>query len=199
MKTEVSAGTILQKFYELRQKHAGKKPPAFFRKRVWGHAEAYLAWCGKAGVRDPLAFLEYRFEAAQHTGYVPQLHQLRSNKLAALWKGFKRDEHDVQKWSDDLHDRAGSRRSQLVRQLRILTPGHEAAKQPYASPERRQLCLAELDLTGGFHPDSAFCPACPLAVQCAAQLYQRYGFDVVSLRAGRLHALPRKVTMALVS
>lgn len=194
-----SAGTVLQRYYELREKHGGKKPPRYFRKGAWKHAGDFLAWCVKAGIENPLGFLQYRFEAAEHTGYVPTLIQLRSNHLAELWHSFKEADHDVQEWSDRMHAKAGSREKQQLVALRILTPGHEAVKQPYRLQAQEALCLASIELSGGYHPESRWCPQCPKAVECAAALYRAYGFDVVSLRAGRLHALPREVAAALVS
>ena len=85
-----------------------------------------------------------------------------------------------------------------VKELRVLTRGMEAAKHPYVTTGRHELCLAEIEYTGGFHPASRACTACPIGVRCAAKLYQQHGFDVVSLRAGRLHVLPREIAAAAV-
>ncbi len=193
----VNAGDVLKTYYRLREDR-GTRPPTYYRKRCWEHAEAFLAWCAKQEIDNPLGFLRYRFEVGDHGRYVPKLNQLRSNKLAEVWRQWR----EGQQLEDDhavvLEQKAGTKAEQAIKELRLLTRGMEAAKHPYASTGRHELCLAEVDVTGGFHPESRYCPTCPVGVRCAAQLYQRHGFDVVSLRAGRLHVLPREVAAAAV-
>lgn len=195
----ITAGRILQSYYQLRHDYGGPPPPKALRfKKQWDHATAYLTWSEAAGV-DPLLFLRYRFEAAKHTGYIPKLHQLRSYQLAEIFKSeWKQDELSLSAAYDRLKAKAGTREQQTVKALRVLTHGHEAAKYPYISTGRWELCLAEINLSGGFHPSSRYCPTCPVAVRCAAELHRTYGFDVVALRAGRLNELPRDVAAAAI-
>lgn len=195
---KITAGKVLQTYYELRQKR-GPKPPAFLRKRTWKHADDFLSWCAKEGVTEPLAYLDYRFRVGDHGGYIPKLNQLRSNNLAevfnAEWMQFQRSA-DV--GYQKLKQRSGDRNKQALTALRLLTPGMEAAKHPYVSTGRYELCLAEISLTQGFHPESRYCVRCPQAVRCAAKLYQTHGFDVVALRAGRLKDLPPEIAAAAI-
>lgn len=195
---EVTAGKVLQRYYELREKR-GTPAPAFFRKRAWAHADAFLAFCAKAEIDDPLRFLEYRFEVADHEGYVPRLYKLRSYRLAELYRSeWKQGERAADDAYARLKEVAGSRAQQAVKSLRVLTHGMERAKQPYAAAGNFALCRAQIGITGGYHPSSRYCPTCPEAVRCAAALYREHGFDVVSLRAGRLHALPQDIAAAAV-
>lgn len=196
---KTSAGTVLQTYHALRTKIFGVKPPRFFRKGSWKVAEQYLQWCDKVGIDQPLGFLEYRFEVAKHYEACPSLIQLRSNKLAEQWHEWRGTEYDVQQWSEKKMREAGSIERQQLEALALLTKGQEAAKQPYFERKQLGLCVAELDFTGGFHPESRFCVRCPKAVQCSAALYQRYGFDVVQLRSKRFELLPPKIYKALVS
>jgi len=192
-----TAGKVLQHYYGLREKR-GPKPPGFFRERAWGHARAFLAWAEEQGIDDPLRYLVYRFEVGDHNDRIPNLAQLRSNKLALIYlSDWQQGERDAADGYARLERRAGSKQEQAIKALRILTSGHEAAKTHYLG--RAELCRAESDITGGFHPESRFCPTCPQAVRCAAQLHKRFGFDVVALRAGRLHHLPKEVAAAAIS
>lgn len=196
---QVTAGKVLQHYYALRAKR-GTRSPAFFRKKAWAHAEAFLKWCAKTGIEDPLRYLEFWFEVCDYTGKPPQLHRLRSNNLAETYLSeWQQDERAAEDAYTTLKQRAGTREQQAVKALRVLTHGMEAAKYPYASTGRYELCLAEVSLTGGFHPSSRYCPTCPVAVRCAAALYRINGFDVVALRAGRLHELPKHIATAAIS
>jgi hypothetical protein len=195
---EATAGKVLQHYYELRRRQSGVRSPHFFRKRVWTHAENYLAWAAKAKV-DPLRFLEYRFRVGEHGRYVPKLNQLRSYELAKLFREeWMQDELGADRAYAKLERRAGTKREQVVKALRLLTPAMEAVKYPYVLRGRHELCLAESGLSGGFHPESRYCPTCPVGVRCAAKLYQVHGFDVVALRAGRLHELPKDIAAAAI-
>lgn len=192
---ETRAGVVLQTFYRLRSER-NYKTPSHFTKPMWAAAEKFLAWCKKQEIDDPLGFIRYRLECADHTGYVLPLKSLCSDKLAEQWR-TRAEGHQLE---DDAYKalvlEAGSSKEQLVKSLMPLTRGHEAMQAHYAQTGQSELCMAEIDLSGGFHPNSRFCPTCPSAVRCAAALYQKHGFDVVSLRAGRLHAVPREVAAA---
>lgn len=188
---------VLEHYYALRAQR-GEPRPRTLREKPWKHAEAYLRWCTAQRIADPIAFLDYRFQCADHTGYVPKTHQLRSNRLAELWHSFREGHHLEQKHGEKLEERAGTVREQTIKHLRHLTAGHEAFKAPYYLSGQPDLCLAQPELSGGYHPESRYCPTCPKAVECAAQLYREHGFDVVSLRAGRLYALPPEVAAAAV-
>lgn len=191
-------------FFTARAKRGAKNPPGadrlnpIIRTNVARMLEGFLVWCRKQEIDEPLSFLEWRFRCADYTGYVPHVHQLKSNKLAAQWREWREGEYLEEKRGEDLERKAGSRLEQQVGALKILTAGHEAFKHPYALSGQFDLCLAQSDLSGGYHPESRYCPTCPRAVECATQLHRAHGFDVVSLRAGRLWALPREIAAAAV-
>lgn len=194
----VDANKVLDAFYRLRQSHFLTRRPNFIREDAVRSAERYLDWCKGAQIDDPIAFLEYRFESARSAGHPVSIRALASEKLAGYWRTWAEGNYLEQKQAEKLTRIAGTRNEQAVKALRILTPGMEAAKVPYVSTSRHALCLAEIDITGGFHPDSVYCPTCPMAVRCAAALYREHGFDVVSLRAGRLNMLPKEIAAAAV-
>jgi hypothetical protein len=193
----VNAGDVLIHYYKLRQEHGGAPAPQYFRKKTWACAEQYLAWCSKNQV-EPLGFLELVFKAGRISGRIPVLWRLRSNKLLEIWRSNGEGAIAEERAGAKLMQRAGTRREQAIKNLKINTRGMESMRRHYAAQGTQQLCLLETDLTGGYHPESQVCPACPFAVQCSAGLYQRHGFDVVSLRAGRLYALPSDVAAAAV-
>lgn len=187
---------VVRKFRELRAtQHIAE--PWRYRENVHKHADAYLKWCAKERL-DPLRFLEYLFACAAHAGHVVHASRLRSAKLAEHWRQWAEGQRLQQEHGEALERKAGTRAQQMVKELRVLTPGMEAVKQPYVAAGKYELCVAQPDLTGGFHPESIYCPRCPRAVECAARLYHTYGFDVVSLRAGRLQYLPAEIAAAAV-
>jgi hypothetical protein len=191
-------------FYALRSARGApnpagsERPTPIIRTNIAEQLDGFLKWCRAQQIEDPLAFLDYRFRCADHTGYVPHVHQLRSNRLASLWREWQEGEHLEEKRGETLERRAGSHLEQQVASLKILTAGHEAFKAPYAQSGQPDFCLAQIDISGGYHPESRFCPSCPRALACAVQLHRAYGFDVVSLRAGRIWALPREIAAAAV-
>jgi hypothetical protein len=190
------AGEVLQTFYRLK-KERGNPVPSYFRKELWETAERYLSWCQQEHIDDPLAFLHYRFQCADHTGYPLPLKGICSSAIAKNWREHGEGSSLEAQAYEALVTEAGTPLEQQVRALRLLTRGNEALKAQYQDG-RQELCLTEIDLSGGFHPESRYCPTCPVAVRCAAALYRKHGFDVVSLRAGRLHVLPSDVAAAAV-
>ena len=201
MKT-VDAGDVLDTFYRLREQHFRIPIPQF---RAQSHsakqvalAQRFLAWCKAEEITDVPGYMRHRIEAGAHAGHPVGLAQLPSARMAELWREWREGEHLEQQRAEKLARAAGTRAEQAVKELRVLTRGMEAAKHPYVTTGRHELCLAEIEYTGGFHPASRACTACPIGVRCAAKLYQQHGFDVVSLRAGRLHVLPREIAAAAV-
>ena len=194
-----TAGKVLQHYYALREKR-GVRPPKFYRKHAWKRAEGLIAWAAEQGIKDVLRYLDFRLEVGDFNERIPNLAQLRSNKLAEIYlSDWQVGERAAADGYERLKRRSGTKQEQAVKALQVLSPGHEAAKVHYVG--RAELCRAESDLsgTGGYHPESRYCPVCPQAVRCAAQLYQTHGFDVVALRAGRLRDLPKEVAAAAIS
>lgn len=198
MNHHVDAGDVVREFYAWRERTTKKPPPVGnARHGALATAGEFIVWCREQEIEDPIAFLRWRLERAEHAGHPISIKALRSPAFAERWRewgeGISLDDAKAKK----LLRQAGSALEQNVKTLRILTPGMEAAKHPYAAG-RSEMCLVETELTGGFHPASRYCPTCPVAVRCAAKLYKQHGFDVVALRRGALYALPREIAAAAV-
>lgn len=178
---------VVEHYYDLYAKQGGRKPVAT---RIGDQVTAgkYLAWAQKQQI-DPLGFIDFLFQR-----FVPEIYRLRNNAMAEQYRKWGQDKQEEQKnlaeQSRRLH---APLEDQHYKDMLVLTVGMEAMKHPYVTTGRHHLCLAEFELTGGYHPSSRYCTTCPLAVECSAQLYQAYGFDVVSLRAGRYWAVPQEV------
>jgi len=195
----VSAGDVVREFYRIRHEHGGKAPPVGWAKaRAEVPASQFLAFCQREEIDDPLAFIRWRLDGAKHAGHPIAISHLCTPAFAERWREWGEGLSLQDRQAAKLARQAGTRREQSVKALRILTPGMEAVKYPYMSTGRSELCLAEISLSGGYHPESRYCPTCPAAVRCAAALCREHGYDVVSLRAGRLHMLPREIAAAAV-
>lgn len=59
--------------------------------------------------------------------------------------------------------------SQRFRPFVDLYPGAEHVKRRYQAEGRADRCLAALEVTYGFHPESEVCPECPLLEECKAR------------------------------
>jgi len=198
MAKNVDAGDVVREFHRLRQERTGQRPPTFRRPEVLEAAQRFLDRFRELGADDPLAFLRWRWDAAQHAGHPVGLRQLAGDTtLITRWRDFGHGHTLSAAASARLTRKAGTVDEQQVKELRLLTRGMEAAKAPHAARGRFDLCLVD-EFTGGFHPASRTCASCPEAVRCAARLYQSHGWDVVALRANRLHLLPKEVAAAAV-
>jgi hypothetical protein len=56
--------------------------------------------------------------------------------------------------------------------FRDLAPGAEEAKRQYAARGDADLCMINIDITLGFHPESTTCSRCPLRTQCQQRTSQ---------------------------
>lgn len=159
-------------------------------------AQKYLDWCTKNAV-DPIQFMRDRFQHLTRTiGIRPKFNALASPKLLEVWR--KREPYAVKQQEEDrLHREAGDPRLQAIRSAHLLTPGQDSFKKPYVLSGRSELCLAQPDYSGGFHPSSQYCRECPSAVRCVQDTNERWGFNVVALRSGRHDLLPREVLTAI--
>lgn len=196
MPQNVDAGDVLRTFYTLRQEHTGQRPPTFRRPDALAAAQRLLDVFAELGADDPLAYLRWRWSAAAHAGHPVGITACACRTQVLRWSEVGQGHALAQAQAEKLARRAGSAWEQSVKELRPLTRGMEDAKRPYQG--RPDLCMADIELTGGYHPKSPSCLACSAAVQCTARLYQIHGWDVASLRAGRLHVLPREVAAAAV-
>jgi len=152
-------------------------------------ATAFLRWADEREVA-PASFLEFRFESsmARH-GRHPRLNALPSETLVPVWRDHDGDEREAAAHAKLAKD-AGTQLDQHVESLLLLTRADEAVKYPYATTGRARLCLADMRFSGGFHPESRFCPSCAIATECSAELGRIHGFDVVRLRRRQFKGLP---------
>lgn len=198
--TKSQVDAVIDRYFELRQEFQNKPPPTHvgrkLRERTRRQSRSFLSWCGNAGIDLPLQFLRSRFENAQHTGYTMNWLHLRNARCAVVWKEWREGEALVEMQAARLKREAGTATEQAVQELKLHTRSMEQFKARYVG--REELCLTSIVHSGGYHPESNHCPRCPLAVRCAAALYQRHGFDVVALRAGRLTVLPADIAAAAV-
>lgn len=197
--TRVHAGKVLQAFYALRQAQWGIKPPAFFRKKAYAQADLFLQWAAANDLSDPIGYLNYRLKIVAHHKRCPQLASLRN---AAYLQQYRSERPynplaDETRFFQALTKRSGTPFDQYVRAQRLLVASHEIFRRRYAERERPMLCLAQTAFSGGFHPSSAVCPRCPVAVRCAEKIRREAGFDIVALRAGRFEQLPPAVVHAI--
>lgn len=182
---------VLREYYRLLKSPFGGAP-----KSQIPHAERYLAWCRERGIACPLEWLAFRFECTRGR-YKPRLSTLPSEAVARAWLECGHEGRALAaRRQRDLERVAGDVFVQRVKDLRILTIGMEAAKEPYLCRGEYSECLRSQRYTGGYHPDSKYCPSCPKLLECAAALHREHGFDVVALRLHRFDALPREVASA---
>lgn len=159
------------------------KQVAFVRNEL--SAMRYIRWCEKYHV-DPLRFMKARIGlAVEGERPVPAISALASQGL------LKEDA-----WAEIL-DRVEGREQDAVfavsemeksheRYIEILlanTPAQEGFKK--SNREVPDVCRAEREFSGGYHPMSTCCALCPVAGVCAEQLNRDHGFDVVTLRMQR--------------
>ncbi len=149
----------------------------------------YLKWCREQRI-DPGSFMRFRFAMIRRGGRFPRLSSLASERLLEHFETWD-DPHLRREWEDRLEQRSGTRIEQLVRDLLRLAPLQEAVRHRRHLEGRVALCrLVDLDITGGYDPRSAICPACSERAGCAADAHKSIGFSVAHLRAGELGKLP---------
>ncbi len=151
-------------------------------------ARAFLKWCDDQLV-DPAAFIDFRFaQLWEHHRRVPGFRQLRSPAIVPFAQ--RQEASDVAaKGLMPVFD-------QTVRDLTHILPGHEQVRRRYYLRQAQPLC-EQNHMAGGYDPRSHFCPTCPRAASCSQQLNQKWGFNVVALRSGRLGDVPAAVQKAL--
>jgi hypothetical protein len=151
-------------------------------------ARKFLAWCDEKLV-DPLQLIDLRFEHLwRERKACPRFNSLRSERLVHL---ARRTEASVAAASTQVEVF-----DQTVRDLTLVLPGQEQVRRRYYFQQQQELCL-ENGMSGGYEPRSHFCPNCPQAATCASRLNEKWGFDVVALRSGKLGAVPAAVRKAL--
>ena len=156
-------------------------------------AKAFLQWC-TARMVDPIRIIDLRFEQIAFTtksNRGPRLNDLRAESLVPF---ARREEASAAATATATPQTEAF--DQAVRDLTRQMPGYEQVRRRYYFQQQQDLCIENV-MSGGYDPRSHFCPNCPEAAKCAAKLNGKWGFDVVSLRAGRVEQLPMAVRKAL--
>lgn len=150
-------------------------------------AMRFIKWCEKHDV-DPLRFMKARILLAQEgEREIPAINALASNALVEgdAWEeildrieGMEEDARFVRSEMEKAHDRR-------VATLLAATPAQEKFKAQHL--DKPELCMSELEFSGGYHPKSDYCRSCRMAGECAYYTNQRHGSDVVMLRMQQGH------------
>lgn len=150
---------------------------------AWDAAATFLRWCKANGVDQPLLFMWLRFRVVRSGrgthGARPSLQNMASPALLKRYFAIverQQFEGEMKKQFDTQHERS----------LVSVNAGHEAVRRDYVINGRTDLCEVQQGISGGYHPFSKWCPACPRAATCAQRLNAEEGFDVVALRLGRM-------------
>lgn len=164
---------------------------AYTRTRpAWDACSAFLRWCRENEVLQPLLFMWLRFRilrVGRGQRARPSLQNMASPALLSRYRAIvQRHEYE-----SGLKKKFSTQRE---RELISVGSGDEAVRRDYVINGRTDLCEAQQGLSGGYHPFSAWCPACPRALTCAQRLNEREGFDVVALRLGKLTPEQASVT-----
>lgn len=179
VETTATVQEVLAQYAKLANKHEGFSAT----RPAWDAAASYLRWCKNVGVTQPLLFMWLRFRilrsGARSRTVHPSLSNMASEALIPRYEALierQRVEHEMKAgWA-----------TQRERELVGVNHGHEAMRRNYVVMGKAELCEAQIEETGGYHPFSKWCPACPRAITCAAALNKQEGFDVVALRLGRI-------------
>ena len=186
----MTRGEIFRLFYELRQQYDGTPPPARFSKGSATAIDGYIAWCAKHKLSAE-GFMRWRFEAAKVTGYKIDIYRLRSDvhrKMWNEWGGGKIAKARREKRIAETIDPSKRRQLELATALLVQ---HEQFRRNMLADGKAALCMDSQEFSGGFHPHSRFCSACPEATRCGVKLNEKYGGDMVSLRLAKpANALP---------
>ena len=155
---------------------------------------AFLKWCVEHEVHNPLLFMRIRFHVLRTQrrtrSAAPGLSRLATPTLLTKYRAAESQAAQSQHAREHIDEEA-------IRSFIQVNRGHEAVRADYLARHKTHLCVVQPALSGGYHPHSQFCPVCPNAVQCAAELNEREGFDVVALRLGKLDELPEYVRKAV--
>ncbi len=191
-------------YYDLREKHRRPRPLKTSQQRAEMDERdmgRFLAWCVELGIDEPVAYMTERFREmslASRRRAVPRISQLKSDALAKRWTGWLEGERVAdagyaKRMAHEDHDA-------LVIRALAAAPHvtKEAFKRRFALEGAHEVCEAQIQHSGGYHPGSPWCTACPSARGCTAALEQIHGFDVVALRCGKFADLPASVVSALV-
>lgn len=147
--------------------------------------QKFIDWCDENEVDDPAAFVRgriYHSKEELSRSVFPKLTHLRSPSIlkGEFWRDladwFDRITYDQRVLGKMLEEQDGKRRLALA----PLRDSHERFRRRHIG--RAAVCRAS-EFSGGCHPRSPICSACPESKRCAEQTNERHGFDVVALRA----------------
>lgn len=187
-------------YYEIKRQHH-RAPRATRPERDQQQMQAFLCWCTEHQIQDPLGYMTERMEMVwrgSRKRSLPRIEQLPHDRLAKRWASFVVDQRVAEQATAERMRRYDPDALHIKSLAAPPLRARENIKRLHVMNGRFEQCLTLWRHHGGYHPDSDVCRSCPCAVRCAAQLNQEYGFDVVALRSGQLHALPPAVASALM-
>lgn len=188
-----STDDVIQKYVHCVYKLIGRMPhrPQQSNAHDVAHARKFLEWCTLRRV-DPMLIIELRFAQVAHVSAAkkrgPRLSDMRVENLVRFAQRAEASAAAESTQSETFQ--------QAVRDLTLRPANHEQVRREYYFRQEQALC-AENPLGGGYEPRSHFCPSCPQRDACGAKLNEKWGFDVVALRTGRVERLPAAVQKAL--
>jgi hypothetical protein len=156
-----------------------------------GQLSAMHQWCAENGI-DSRLWLYYLFRS-RHWRFAPSLWQLIPSKRNHK-KAIQKFEAltDVELYAKRTDQEVQARRreegtEQPFDPNRDLSHASELLKQRLIDTGQVAECMGRMNAdTFGYHPKSAVCARCPVAVECEGRLSRLVGFDIQALRRGEL-------------
>ena len=141
--------------------------PASHSARMLGSAQRYVDWCAARTI-NPKHWMIARHEWSGWT------HRIAISKLSDASPRFRASWEEwiaakYAEWDVEKRDRAAVVAD--TNKIEATTILGEAQKAAYAHHGEAELCMvAGSSLTGGWHPESRWCAACRLGVECRTRL-----------------------------
>jgi hypothetical protein len=199
----MTAQDVIREYFRYLSKIEGTqlKAPQFQSTRLQEQAGAFITWCEENNIRgrDVGLFLQFRLDGARARRFRVPFKALPNAKMATAWHAWGAQKYRVRAWEDQQHAGMRTERVTQIKDLRRLLPATESYQIMHLREGRADVCMATPDYSGGFHPKSRACVACPMAIQCAAKLCAAHGFDVPALRRDELYKLPSEVLAAVIA
>lgn len=178
---------IVRRFYELK----GVTP--MNTSTAQKHAAKFLEWC-KAHDVKPLPFMEARFTRFAKKGTPLGLRSMGSLTALKRWREWEQGVFSQEKhFSSAKPIEQSQREKRVLTLLREPTAVQENLRRTHQLEGRTQVCMADMEITGGYDPRSRLCLTCPSKHACLHALNRAEGFDVGALRVHLLSRLPADV------
>jgi hypothetical protein len=156
-------------------------------------AERYVRWCDERDA-DELLFMEERFRHLDRTQRAaPMFRALRREKVMECWKKGGEQRALEERTSQNIMAQMLPVFDQSILDLSRVTPDQERYRHRHFIKSTQRVCMVMPEYSGGYHPESRYCPQCSVGPECAGRLNGQWGCNVIALRSGRLDLVPAKV------